>query len=259
MARPLKIGLSARFLPPRPGATGTFRRTVQYLDPLVANWVMSRDVVVAMLPSVDSQGLLHRSNMRLRDYAQEFDALLLQGGADISPTTYGEEPLQPEWSGDRVRDDYEIELFSEFVEAGKPVLGVCRGIQLINVALGGTLYQDLPTQIGAKIPHRDRSIYEHNIHEIRIEPGSGLSKLYGGAESGRVNSMHHQAVHKLGRDLAVEARSVEDGVVEAIRWKGRGYVVGVQWHPEFHRPGDENLLDSALLLEEFLNEARRRI
>jgi putative glutamine amidotransferase len=255
----LKIGLSARFLPPRPGARGTFRRTVQYLDPLVANWVMSRDVVVAMLPSVDSQGLMHRSNMRLRDYAHEFDALLLQGGADISPTTYGEEPLQPEWSGDRVRDDYEIELFSEFVEAGKPVLGVCRGIQLINVALGGTLYQDLPTQVGAQIPHRDRAIYEANIHEIRIEPGSGLARLYSGAEIGRVNSMHHQAVHRLGRDLVVEARSVEDGVVEAIRWKGRGYVVGVQWHPEFHRPGDDNLLDSALLLEEFLNEARRRI
>ena len=109
MPRPLKIGLSARFLPPRPGANGTLRRTVQYLDPLVANWVMSRDVVVAMLPSVDSQGLLHRSNMRLRNYAHEFDALLLQGGADISPTTYGEEPLRPEWSGDRVRDDYEIE------------------------------------------------------------------------------------------------------------------------------------------------------
>jgi putative glutamine amidotransferase len=258
MARPLRIGLSARFLPPRPGATGTLRRTVQYLDPLMANWVMSREVVVAMIPSVDSQGLLHRSNMRLRDYAHEFDALVLQGGADISPTNYGEEPLQPQWTGDRVRDDYEIELFSEFVEAGKPVLGVCRGIQLINVALGGTLYQDLPTQVGTQVAHRDRSVYEGNIHEIRFEPGSTLARMYPGVEGGRVNSLHHQAVHKLGRDLVIEARSADDGVVEAIRWKGRGYVVGVQWHPELHHPGDETLLSAEPLLEEFLTEARRR-
>jgi putative glutamine amidotransferase len=254
----LKIGLSARFLPPREGTAGALRRTVQYLDPQMANWIMSRDVVVAMLPSVDSKGLLHRCNIRLRDYAQEFDALLLQGGADISPTSYGEEPLQPEWAGDRVRDEYEIELFGAFVEAGRPVLGVCRGLQLINVAMGGTLYQDLPTQIGPRIAHRDRSIYEDNIHEIRIEPDSVLSRVYGGAERGRVNSLHHQAVKDLGRDLVVEARSAEDNVVEAIRCKGRGYVVGVQWHPEFHRPGDESLLDSGLLLDEFLNAARRR-
>jgi putative glutamine amidotransferase len=259
VARALKIGLSARFLAPRPGATGTLRRTVQYLDPLMANWVMSRNVVVVMIPSVDSQGLLHRSSMRLRDYAQEFDALVLQGGADISPSFYGEEPLRPEWTGDRVRDEYEIELFSEFVEAGKPVLGVCRGIQLINVALGGTLYQDLPTEIGTRVTHRDRALYEANIHEVVIEPGSALARLYGNVQGGQVNSLHHQAVRKLGRDLVVEARAAEDGVIEAIRWKGRGYVVGVQWHPELHRPGDGSTLDSGVLLEEFLNEARRRI
>lgn len=258
MSRPLRIGLSARFLAPRPGATGTLRRTVQYLDPLMANWVMSRDVIVAMLPAVDSHGLLHRSNMRLRDYAHEFDGLILQGGADISPSSYGEEPLKPEWSGDRVRDDYEVELFSEFVEAGKPVLGVCRGVQLINVALGGTLYQDIPTQIGARVPHRDRAVNELNLHEVQFEPGSLLARLYGGTSGGRVNSLHHQAVHKLGRDLVVEARCVDDGVIEAIRWKGRGYVFGVQWHPEFHRPGDDATLDSTILLEDFLNEARRR-
>lgn len=259
MARSLRIGVSARFLAPRPGATGSLRRTVQYLDPLMANWVMSRDVVILMIPSIDRDGTLHRSNMRLRDYARELDGLVLQGGADISPTNYGEEPLQPEWAGDRVRDDYEIELFSEFVEAGKPVLGVCRGIQLINVALGGTLYQDLPTQVGTAVAHRDRSVYEANVHEIRIEPGSGLARLFGESEVARVNSLHHQAVRKLGRDLAVEARSVADDVIEAVRWKGRGYVFGVQWHPEFHRPGDDSVLDSGPILEEFLGEARRRI
>jgi len=232
---------------------------VQYLDPLMANWVMSRDVVVLMIPSIDREGLLHRSSMRLRDYVHELDGLVLQGGADISPTTYGEEPLQPEWAGDRVRDDYEIELFSEFVEAGKPVLGVCRGIQLINVALGGTLVQDLPSQVGTQVAHRDRGIYEANVHEIRFEPGSGLARLYPDTTLARVNSLHHQAVRKLGRDLVVEARSLTDDVIEAVRWRGRGYVFGVQWHPELHRPGDEGVLDGGPILEEFLAEARRRM
>jgi len=259
MPRSLRIGLSARFLAPRPGATGTLRRTVQYLDPLMANWVMSRDVVVLMVPSVDRHGLLHRNNMRLRDYVHELDGLVLQGGADISPTCYGEEPLKPEWVGDRVRDDYEMELFSEFMEAGKPVLGVCRGVQLINVALGGTLYQDLPTQVGPQVMHRNREIYEANVHEIRIEPGSGLSRMFPHTELAQVNSLHHQAVRRLGRDLVAEARSATDDVIEAIRLKGRNYVFGVQWHPEFHRPEDERLLDSSPILEEFLGEARRRL
>jgi putative glutamine amidotransferase len=259
VARSLRIGLSARFLAPRPGATGTLRRTVQYLDPLMSNWVMSRDVVVLMVPSVDREGLLHRNNMRLRDYVHELDGLVLQGGADISPTCYSEEPLKPEWAGDRVRDDYEMELFSEFMEAGKPVLGVCRGVQLINVALGGTLYQDVPTQVGAQVAHRDRSIYEGNVHEIRIEPGSGLARLFGDGHVAQVNSLHHQAVRKLGRDLVVEARSTADEVIEAIRWKGRSYVFGVQWHPELHRPGDDGVLDGGPILEEFLAEARRRM
>jgi putative glutamine amidotransferase len=259
MARSLRIGLSARFLHPRPGATGTLRKTVQYLEQSMANWVMSRDVLVLMIPSVDRDGVLHRSNMRLRDYARELDGLVLQGGADISPESYGEEPLKPEWAGDRMRDDYEIELFDEFVEAGKPVLGVCRGIQLINVALGGTLYQDLPTQVGPQIVHRNREIYDGNLHQVRIEPSTGLARLFPQVQQACVNSLHHQAVRKLGRDLVVEARSVDDDVVEAVRMKGRSYVFGVQWHPEFHRPDDDRLLDSTPILEEFLGEARRRI
>jgi putative glutamine amidotransferase len=186
-----------------------------------------------MIPSVDSHGSASEQHAPAR-LRTELDALVLQGGADISPSNYGEEPLQPEWAGDRVRDEYEIELFSEFVEAGKPVLGVCRGVQLINVALGGTLYQDLPAQVGVRVAHRDRSIYEANIHEICFEPGSGLARLYAGVQGGRVNSLHHQAVRKLGRDLVVEARSAEDGVIEAIRWKGRGCrrrAVASEFHP----------------------------
>ncbi len=259
MTRALRIGLSARFLHARPGATDVHSKTVQYVEQSMAHWVMSRDVMVLMIPSVDSEGTLHRSNMRLRDYAHELDGLVLQGGADVSPTTYGEDPLKPEWAGDRVRDDYEIELFNEFVEARKPVLGICRGLQLINVALGGTLYQDIAAQTPSTVMHRNYDTYEHNFHAVRFEPETGLARLYPDIRSARVNSIHHQAIHKLGRELSIEAYSQPDGMIEAIRWRGRGYAFGVQWHPEFLRPGDETVLDCAPILEEFLGEVRRRV
>lgn len=144
--RPLRIGLSARIYHPQPGATGLQSKSLQYLEQSVAHWVMSRDVMVFMIPSVSGDGIVHRSSIRLSDYPQYLDGLVLQGGADISPQCYGEEALRAEWAGDRLRDAYEMELLHEFMEAGRPVLGICRGAQLINVALGGTLYQDIATQ-----------------------------------------------------------------------------------------------------------------
>jgi putative glutamine amidotransferase len=251
----LKIGVSARLFHPQPDAKGIQSKTLHYLEQSVAHWVMSREVLVFMVPTVDKDGLIHRSNIRVADYARVLDGLVLQGGADVSPSTYGEEPLATEWAGDRLRDVYEIELVHEFVEAGKPVLGICRGAQLINVAFGGTLYQDIPTQLaGSQIHVTDA--YEKHRHEIRFEPGSGLARLYRGVQKPVVTSIHHQSIKALGRGLRVEAWSEPDGVVEAIRANGKGYVFAVQWHPEFHHPGDAATLDSAPILEEFLQAAR---
>jgi len=98
--------------------------------------------------------------------------------------------------------------------------------------------------------------YEKHRHAIRFEPGSGLSRLYRGAQQPVVTSIHHQSIRALGRGLHVEAWSEPDGVVEAIRGQGKGYVFAVQWHPEFHHPGDQATLDSAPILEEFLEAAR---
>jgi putative glutamine amidotransferase len=177
------------------------------------------------------------------------DGLVLQGGADVSPLTYGETPLSPEWAGDRLRDVYEAELVHEFAAAGKPVLGICRGAQLINVALGGTLHQDIPS-------HRTDA-YEKHCHHIRFEPGSRLAGLYRGVERPCVTSIHHQSIKALGRGLRVEAWSDPDGVIEAVRGTGKSYIFAVQWHPEFHLPGMPGMLDSGPLLEEFLAAARR--
>lgn len=251
----LKIGVSARLFHPQPDAKGIQSKTLQYLEQSVAHWVMSRHVLVFMVPTVDKDGLLHRSNVRLADYARALDGLVLQGGSDVSPSTYGEEPLAPEWAGDRLRDVYEIELVHEFIEAGKPVLGICRGAQLINVAFGGTLYQDIRTQLTESGAHVTDA-YERHRHEVRFEPGSGLARLYGGVERPAVSSIHHQSIKALGRGLRVEAWSEPDGIVEAIRGNGKSFVFAVQWHPEFHYPGDRSTLDSAPILEEFLEAAR---
>jgi putative glutamine amidotransferase len=251
----LKIGVSARLFHPQPDAKGIQSKTLQYLEQSIAHWVMSRDVLVFMVPTVDKDGLLHRSEVRLADYARALDGLVLQGGSDVSPSTYGETPLAPQWSGDRLRDVYEMELVHEFIEAGKPVLGICRGAQLINVAFGGTLYQDIPTQVAEAQVHVTDA-YERHRHDVRFEPGSGLARLYRGVENPVVTSIHHQSVKALGRGLRVEAWSEPDGVVEAIRGTGKSYVLAVQWHPEFHHPGDKTVLNSAPILEEFLEAAR---
>ena len=255
--RPLRIGLSARIYHPQVGSTGLQSKSLQYLEQSVAHWVMSREVMVFMIPSVSGDGMVHRSSIRLSDYAQYLDGLILQGGADINPQSYGEEPLHPDWAGDRVRDAYEMELLHEFMEAGKPVLGICRGAQLINVALGGTLFQDIATQIetaGAHV-HPD---YDRHSHAIEWPSDSGLARLYPGTQGGAVVSIHHQSIKALGRGLKIEARSTVDEVIEAIRLEGKPYVLGLQWHPEFHPPGGEVLLDCTPILDEFLNAARGR-
>lgn len=255
--RPLKIGLSARIFHPQAGAEGLQSKTLQYLEQSVAHWIMSREVMVFMIPAVSGDGLIHRSSIRLADYAQYLDGLVLQGGADVSPSSYGEEPLRPEWVGDRVRDAYEMELFHEFLEAGKPVLGICRGAQLINVALGGTLYQDIGTQVEGAATHVHPD-YDRHAHAIELEPDSGLARLYPEALRGGVVSIHHQAIKTLGKGLRVEARAAGDGLIEAVRLGGRKYVMGLQWHPEFHPPGAPHLMDCTPILDEYLAAARGR-
>lgn len=255
--RPLRIGLSARIYHPLAGATGLQSKSLQYLEQSVAHWVMSREVMIFMIPSVSGDGIVHRSSIRLSDYPEYLDGLILQGGADINPQSYGEEPLHPDWAGDRVRDAYEMELLYEFMEAGKAVLGICRGAQLINVALGGSLYQDISTQLTAAGMHVHPDYDRHN-HAIKWESNSGLAKLYPGATSGAVVSIHHQSIKALGRGLRIEARSQEDDVIEAVRLEGKPYVLGLQWHPEFHPPGSSTLLDCTPILDEFLNAARGR-
>jgi putative glutamine amidotransferase len=242
--------------PPR--ELGFSGKTLQYLEQTIAHWLMAQGALVFMVPTLETGGGVTRSRLSMASYVRELDGLVLQGGSDVSPQSYGEEPLAPEWAGDRVRDLYEMDLFWETVIQRKPVLGVCRGAQLINVALGGTLYQDIATQVPGALRHVDKVVYDEHHHEIAIEPGSALAALYPGLERAIVTSIHHQAVKAPGNGLVVEARSSADGVVEAIRWTGSSHVVGLQWHPEFHGVAADRLLDCGPILLEFFAKARAR-
>ena len=150
---------------------------------------------------------------------------------------------------------YELALFRAFRAAGKPVLGVCRGHQVLNVAYGGTLYQDLETQGKATAPHRSVELYDGLAHGLRIQDPSWLFDLYG-VEHLEINSVHHQGVKRLGDGLEACAWS-EEGIVEAMRDPAEPFVVGVQWHPEWMGPARDDRLDSAPLLEAFLEACAR--
>ena len=233
----IRIGISPRLFHPQPGARGVHKKLLHYLEHSVGEWIASHGALVYLIPAGEGAA----------DYASDLDGLVLQGGADISPLAYDEQPLKPEWTGDPVRDQYEIALVKAFTAARKPVLGICRGAQLVNVALGGSLHQDIPA-------HRSDD-YDQHAHEVRLEPGSGLARLYGETGPRRVVSIHHQAIKRLATGLTVEARA-EDGVIEAVRGSGASYLCAVQWHPEFHG-GRAGFLDGGPLLDEFLGAARR--
>jgi putative glutamine amidotransferase len=254
MSERLKIGISACFFhadPARPIFTG---KTLQYIEQSVAHWVGSQGALPVMIPS--PAGETSRGAVALADYAGWLDGLVLMGGSDVWPGSYGEEPMNPKWSGDRVRDEYETALTKAFVAAGKPVFGVCRGLQLLNVAFGGTLLQDIGTQQPESLTHRDAGLYDRNFHAVEFVPGTRLAQLYSGSARATVNSVHHQGIKDLAADFVVEARCPDDQMIEAVRWRGASFVAAVQWHPEFHDPTDRTLIDDGPILADFLDAAR---
>lgn len=181
--------------------------------------------------------------------AENLDGLMLQGGTDVEPWRYGEEALRPEWSGDALRDHLEFDLVAAFIALDKPVLGVCRGFQLLNVALGGSLYQDLPLQYPSTIRHNDELTYCGATHAIALTENGKLAQIYG-TTTGMVNSAHHQGVKALGNGLIAEAIA-PDGLIEGFSAPDLRFVVAVQWHPEFHHT-DPALLSATPLIQCFL-------
>lgn len=246
----LRIGVSACYFHAdfkRPIFKG---KTLLYLVEDVGHWLLRQKIRPYLIPALPKD-----SPFTVQEFIQDLDGLVLQGGSDVAPESYGSSPLKPEWAGDARRDQYEIALVQEFMAQGKPILGLCRGLQLLNVALGGTLIQDIPSQCPQALEHRNWEIYDQNFHQVEFVNNSSLQKIYGSGLGGKVNSVHHQAIKELGKGLKVEAYSIPDRVIEAIRWEGNSYVMAVQWHPEFQ---DDQTLSAQPLLMSFVAAARER-
>ncbi len=232
----LRIGLSARILHEPPPELGFRGKTLQYLEQSIAHWLLAHDALAFMIPAIAQGAGVSRASVSLGDYVRALDGLVLQGGNDVAPECYGESPLHPDWAGDAVRDKYEIELIDAFVRAGKPVFGVCRGFQEINVALGGTLRRDVSASDGLLRHHAPDGVafdamFDH-MHPVHLSEGGMLARAYGKEEL-TVNSVHFQGVGRLAEGLDVEARA-PDGLVEAYSAKiGAAPVLAVQWHPEW--------------------------
>lgn len=158
------------------------------------------------------------------------DGLLLAGGVDLDPHRFGEDPIPQLGEVDPERDAIELELTSAALAADLPVLGICRGIQVLNVAAGGTLYQDIVAEVPHSLLHHQKAPRPFACHEVRLEPESALARIYQ-TEIVRVNSFHHQAVRVVAPALRVAAKA-KDAVIEGIESREHAFCVGVQWHPE---------------------------
>jgi putative glutamine amidotransferase len=156
--------------------------------------------------------------------------LILSGGPDVHPRFYGEQPIEGMGEIDEALDLMEIEVAKAAVAKDLPILAICRGIQVLNVSQGGSLYQDLRTQVPGSISHSQKADKAVLTHTVRVERETRLLTILGTDEIW-VNSKHHQAIKAAAPGLAVSARAT-DGIIEAVEHPGRRFVLGVQWHPE---------------------------
>ncbi|KFN11233.1 gamma-glutamyl-gamma-aminobutyrate hydrolase family protein [Paenibacillus macerans] len=172
--------------------------------------------------------------------AETFDGFLFTGGHDVSPEIYGEKVEPVCGARCEERDVMEKLLFNRAIEQDKPAFGICRGLQLFNALLGGTLYQDLPALrlSGVRIGHKQTPPYTIPVHDVHIEKGNVLYEIVQ-AESLKVNSYHHQGIKKLSGQL-MAAAVAEDGLIEAVVMPDKSFVLAVQWHPEFNYNIDDS-------------------
>jgi putative glutamine amidotransferase len=195
---------------------------------------------------------LAQNDSSFSDYIDIIDGLLLSGGVDLDPSYFGEEPHPALGRVDVNRDRIEIFLSKKALQANIPIFGICRGIQTLNVSAGGTLYQDIPSQFGNTIKHRQTAPGSHGTHFIDVKNGSRLFEIMGQSEI-KVNTFHHQAVKDVATDFIISA-TARDGIIEGIESTIHPYAIGVQFHPE--RMWENNPSISALFAS-FVDSAER--
>ncbi|MFY0546204.1 gamma-glutamyl-gamma-aminobutyrate hydrolase family protein [Brevibacillus sp. H7] len=194
--------------------------------------------------------LMSISDAPFRDIVESLDGIILTGGDDPAPHLYGEEPLQGLGQIEYERDLAELEVIRLARELKKPILGICRGMQIMNVAFGGTLIQDIPSQVPGAFQHAQKGSRQYGAHKVQLQPGM-IAEALGRTEI-LVNTSHHQAVKDVAPGFKVTGTAA-DGVIEAIESLD-GLYVGVQWHPERMWAHDDNMLKLAAA---FVNKTKQ--
>jgi putative glutamine amidotransferase len=189
-----------------------------YLQAILSNGALP--VVMAYASDAD----------QIDGYLRRVDGLLISGGADVDPAYYGEEPLPVLGKIFPARDRFEIALIREAARRDIPILAICRGMQVVNVAMGGSLYQDVSLYRPDVLQHMQPSAYHVPTHTVEIAPDTQLHRIMGRTEI-RTNSMHHQSVKEPAPGFVVSAKA-KDGVIEAIESPSHRFFLAVQWHPE---------------------------
>lgn len=219
-------------------------KRLNYMVEDMGRYLRRNDVLPILIPSLPSA--------EMRKMIGQMDGIVFQGGDDIAPQSYKEEPIG-QWKGDVQRDLIELEIMKFALELDKPIFAICRGMQLMNIYFGGTLYQDIATQFDTNTVHKGSDYDQHN-HEIKLKEGSYLEKI-NGKQFAVVNSIHHQGIKDLANSLEAIAWDKEEGIIEAVQIKNiqEGRVMGVQWHPEYDWNHTENMFPAEKLYDHFLN------
>jgi putative glutamine amidotransferase len=226
--------------PPKPliGCT-TYQKVINQTQPIAVYGLMpTYTAAVSAAGGIPVLIPLGLSEDDLLALFERLDGVLLPGGGDVDPEEYGGRMDVTVWGIDPDRDRTELFLARAAVDRHKPLLAICRGIQVFNVALGGTLWEDIPTLVPGALPHDLGNDHprHHLAHTVAVEPGTRLAAQLEQAETW-VNSLHHQAVRDVAPGLVVSAVA-PDGIIEAAEVPGHPYAIGVQWHPENLAPGD---------------------
>lgn len=210
------------------GITGSYfkkddyvRGTYAHQDYIIS--LFAAGAVPIILPSAPESAV--------EKYVQMCDGFIISGGCDVDPRFYHQNPSIHAGAFDTERDLAEIGLLHKAMDFNKPVLGICRGLQVINVALGGTLIQDIPSEIKGALQHEQKEPRHKSSHQVRLENDSDLFRLFNDQSVIYVNSLHHQAIGRLADRLVATAFS-DDGIIEAVQLMDDSKVTGIQWHPE---------------------------